>query len=195
VLANAGRGLTLTKELLARGQSVVVYDALFVGESFDPSNAVAKRPSTVHFDTYNPSLAADQMQDLDTVIAWARSQPDVREVSLIGQGRSGPQVLLALPLLKGLARTAVDMHEYDDGDGSIAIPSEFDLPGSLQFGGFKAAAALASPSPLWLYRTGPKFNRKWVEKAYAIEDASHVLRVEENRVSPQLLVKWIDSGE
>ena len=195
VLANAGRGLTLIDALLSRGQSVVVYDSLFVGESFDPSNPVAKRPSTVHFDTYNPSIAADQIQDLATVIAWARSRPDVREVSLIGQGRSGPQVLLALPLLKGLARTAVDLHEYDDGDGSVTLPAEFDLPGLLQFGGFKAAAALSSPAPLWLYRTGPKFDRKWVDKAYTREDASHVLRVEENRVSPEALVKWIDAGE
>ena len=69
------------------------------------------RPGTSHFDTYNPSLAADQVQDLATVLAWARTQPDVREVSLIGAGRSGPQVLLARPALEGVARTAIDLHE------------------------------------------------------------------------------------
>lgn len=195
ILANEGRGLMMIKDLLSRGQSVVVFDPLFVGEAFDPSNPVAKRPDTVHSDTYNPSVAAEQIQDLATVIAWARSQPDVHEVSLIGQGRSGPQVLLALPLLSGLARTAVDLHEYDDGDGSIALPAELDLPGLLQSGGFKAAAALSAPRPLWLHRTGPKFDRKWVDKAYGLADASHVLKVAEGKAEPADIVKWIDAGE
>lgn len=195
ILANDGQGSTMIKDLLARGQSVVVFDPLFVGEAFDPSNPVAHRPDTVHSDTYNPSVAAEQIQDLATVIAWARSQPDVREVSLIGQGRSGPQVLLALPLLSGLARTAVDLHEYDEGDGSTVLPAELDLPGLLQFGGFKAAAALSAPKPLWIYRTGPKFDRAWVDKAYGLADAQHVLKVGEGKVEPADLVKWIDAGE
>ena len=62
-----------------------------MGESIDPANPVAHRPDTVHFETYNPTLAADQIQDLATVLAWARSQPDVREVNLIGLGLAGPR--------------------------------------------------------------------------------------------------------
>ncbi len=97
--------------MLSLGQSVVGFDPLFVGESLDPRNPVARRPEAVHFETYNPVVAADQMQDLATVVAWAQAQPDVREVSLIGQELSGPQVLLARPVLEGLARTAVELKE------------------------------------------------------------------------------------
>ena len=146
----AGQPSELARALLAAGQSVVGFDPLFVGESIDPAAPVSHRPETVHFDTYNPSLAADQIQDLATVLSWARSQADVREVSLIGLGLAGPQVLLARPMLEGLARTMVDLGGFQETDGSGAIPPALDLPGLFQFGGFKAAAALSAPSPLWI---------------------------------------------
>jgi hypothetical protein len=166
-----------------------------VGESLDPSDPVTRRPDTAHFETYNPALAGDQLQDLATVVAWARSQPDIREVSLVGLGMAGPQILLARPALDGVARTAVDLHEFDYGDGSGTLRAGLDLPGVLQFGGLKAAAALAAPAPLWVYRTGTKFAKGWPENAYALADASHVLRLSEGAVRPEDLAKWIDAGD
>jgi hypothetical protein len=189
-----GHAAPVVHELLKRGQSVVLFDPLFVGESVDPSSPASARPDTVHYDTYNPSLAADQMQDLATVLAWARSQPDVREVSLAGLGRAGPQVLLARPLLEGLARTAVDLHEFDPGDGSSPIAPELDLPGLLQFGGLKAAAALSAPAPIWVYRTGDTLDRSWPEHAYALAGVPHLLKLDAGRPSPEALARWIDEG-
>jgi hypothetical protein len=190
-----GQPTPLARALLARGQSVVGFDPFLVGESVDPSTPTTRRPETVHFETYNPTLAADQMQDLATVLAWARCQPGVREVSLIGQGRSGPQVLLARPALEGLARTAIDLHEFDEKDGSGAIPAEVDLPGLLQLGGLKAAAALCAPAPLWIQRTGDHFAKEWPERAYTLADAGHFLRLDAGRVGPEEVARWIDSGE
>ena len=116
---------------------------------------MAHRPDTAHFDTYNPSTAADQMQDLATVLSWAllaagypRGQP----------GRPGTcrhSDLLARPLLEGVARTFVDLSGWQDSDGSGPIPPALDLPGIFQFGGFKAAAALAARASLWIHRAGP----------------------------------------
>jgi hypothetical protein len=190
-----GKFTPQVKALLDLGQSVVGFDALFRGESVDPSAPALHRPQVVHADAYNPSLAADQMQDLATVVAWSRAQPDVREVSLIGQGRFGAQALLALPLLEGLARTAIDLHGFSEGDGSSPLPPEVDLPGLLQFGGLKAAAALASPAPLWVYRAGDSFARSWPEKAYALADSPQTLRVDDDRPSHEAVAKWIDTGE
>ncbi len=186
---------TLVQELLARGQTVVGFDQLFVGESLDPTTPTTRRPETAHFDTYNPSLAADQMQDLATVLSWARSLPDVREVNLVGQGRGGPQALLARPALEGLGRTAIDLRGFSEGDGSANFPPEIDLPGLLQFGGLKAAAALVAPAPIWIYRPGGSFERYWPEKAYALANAAHVLKLTTARPSSEELAKWIDTGE
>ena len=142
----------LAKALLSLGQSVVGFDPLFVGESRRSAQpGLASAVESVHFETYNPVVAADQMQDLATVVAWARSQPDVREVSLVGQDLAGPQVLLARPVLEGLARTAIDLEDLPDPQASGPYPAQLDLPGMFQFGGFNAAAALAAPAPLWVY--------------------------------------------
>lgn len=185
----------LVKALLERGQSVVAFDPLFVGESLDPSNPVRSRPATVHYETYNPALAADQMQDLATVVAWARAQTDVREISLVGQGRAGAQVLIARPALEGIARTAIDLHNFSEGDGSASLPAELDLPGLLQFGGLKSAAALVAPDPLWIYRAGDAFNGSWAENAYRLADSSHTLKLNQQQPSPDEVARWIDTGQ
>jgi len=174
---------------------VLGFDPLFVGESIDPARPVAHRPDTAHIETYNPSLAADQMQDLATVLSWARSQADVREVSLVGQGLAGPQALLARPLLEGLARTVVDLSGWQDSDGSGTLPPALDLPGLFQFGGFKAAAALSAPASVWIHRAGPAFERAWPESAYELAGSSHTLRFTSGEISPEVLARWIDRGE
>ena len=191
----------LVKELLERGQSVVGYDPFLVGESVDAAKPTTSRPQVVHFQTYNPSLAADQMQDLATVLSWAKSQPDVREVSLVGSGLAGPQVLLARPALEGLARTAIDLREFSENDGAGPYPAFLDLPGMLQFGGLKAAAALTSPAPLWIHRTGKGVGTEWetaaqwATKAYAADDALHVLKISGEVAKAYELARWIDTGE
>ena len=136
----------LVQALVDRGQSVVVFDALFVGESVDPSNPSRHRLDTMHYDTYNPSLAADQMQDLATVVAWARSQPDVREVCLAGVGKAGVQVLLARPSLEGLARTAVDLDGFNPGDGSRPLPPAGGNLLPVLAGGIASVAATTLPA-------------------------------------------------
>ena len=185
----------LARALLDRGQAVVGFDPLFVGESIDPSKPVPHRPEVVHGLTYNPSVAADQMQDLATVIAWAVAQPDVREVSLVASGLAGRQALLARPLIPGLARTAIDLDGGDDEDVRGPLPPAVDLPGLHQFGGLKAAAALAAPAPLRLSRPGPNFARSWPQAAYESAGVPDQLRLDPDAPDPASLARWIDSGD
>jgi Acetyl xylan esterase (AXE1) len=191
----SGAPAPLVTSLLSHGQSVVGFDPLFVGESFDSSHPVHGRPSTAHFETYNPMLAADQMQDLVTVLAWVRSQPDVREVSLVALDLAGPQALLARPALRGVARTFIELKDLPDPKTSGALPGSIDLAGMYQFGGFKAAAALAAPAPLWISSASPAFDQAWVRSAYALADAAHVLRLEPPEPSAEEIAEWIDGGE
>ena len=190
-----GEPVPLAKALLSLGQSVVGFDPLFVGESLDPRSPLSRRPETVHFETYNPVVAADQMQDLATVVAWARSQPDVLEVSLVGQDLAGPQVLLARPVLEGLARTAVELKDLPDPQASGPYPAQLDLPGMYQFGGFNAAAALVAPAPLWIYGASARFDSSSTKTAYGLSGADHVLRLEPREPSADQIAEWIDQGE
>ncbi|MBX6315730.1 MAG: acetyl xylan esterase, partial [Isosphaeraceae bacterium] len=195
LVAATGQPAPLARALLALGHTVIGFDPLLIGESVDPSAPATRRPSTRHFETYNPSLASDRAQDLATVLAWARSRPGTRRVHLVGQGMAGPLALLARPALEGLARTAIDLHEFSYKNGSAAIPEGLDLPGVLQFGGLEGAAALACPAPLWIYRAGPDFQAPWPRRAYALADASGVLRLDEESIRPEVLARWLDTGE
>jgi dienelactone hydrolase len=195
-LMNADGGLSeLASKLLSKGQSVVGFDPLFVGESLDPEHPLPHRPETVHFETYNPSLAADQIQDLATVLGWARSRPDVREVSAVGLGLAGAQLLLARPLLEDLGRTAVDLSSLPDpGPGSGTLPPALDLPGIHQFGGFNAAAALAAPAPLWMFSHGGRVDGSWPRSAYGLAGSPQTLRVSEEAPTSEALARWVDQG-
>jgi len=195
LVSASGELSDLARALLERGQSVVGFDPLFVGEALDAARPIGQRPEVVHGPTYNPTVAADQMQDLATVVAWAGSQPDAREVSLVASGLAGRQALLARPRIDGLARTAVDLDGGDDEDAAGTVPAAIDLPGVQQFGGLRAAASLTAPAPLRIARPGPKFAREWPAAAYAKAGAAEQLRVDDGSVSAAELARWIDAGE
>jgi hypothetical protein len=195
VANGSGQPDALTTALLARGHIVIGFDPLFVGESLDPRHPAAGRPKTDHFETYNPVTAADQMQDLATVLAWSKALPDVREVNLVAKGLSGVQLLLARPALTGLSRTVLDVEEAPDPQEAGALPAAIDLPGMFQFGGPKAAAALTAPAPLWLCRGARNFDLSWAKAAYAQSDAGSMLRTEPAAPDSDQVAAWIDQGQ
>jgi hypothetical protein len=198
LVSGTGEPSALVRALLARGHIVVGYDPLFVGESIDPRDPIAHRPDTAHFETYNPVPAADQMQDLATVLAWARSWPDAREVSLVALGTAGYQALVVRPLLEGLARTVVELADWPwgvAGEGPVKWPASIDLPGLEQFGGLKAAAALAAPAPLWLFGNPGALDSSWPRSAYRLAGVPSQLRMESDKPSPDAIERWIDAGE
>jgi hypothetical protein len=190
----SGNPGALARALLARGQDVVGFDPLFVGESLDSRRPSIRRPDTDHFETYNPGLAADQIQDLATVCAWARARPEARQVNLVAVDRSGLQALLARPLLEGLARTVCEVSSLPHPGDTRAFPPSLDLSGMYQFGGFEAAAALAAPAPLWLHGA-PAFESSWPRSAYALAGAENSLRIDLGNPSADRIAEWIDRGE
>ena len=195
LIARDGSINGLDQALLDRGVSVIEFDPLLVGESLDPVSPSATRPVTAHFSTYNRSLAADRMQDLATVVSWVRSLEGTREVSLIGWGDFGALTLLARPSLEGISRTYVRLPRFDNGNGKDDASASIDLPGLLQFGGLKAAAALSSPHPLWISGVVERDQGSWPVNAYALSDASSALRIDLVEPSAEELAKWIDTGE
>jgi dienelactone hydrolase len=182
------------RALLARGHAVVAFDPLFAGESMDSRSPVPHRPSTGHFETYNPVAAADQMQDLATVVAWAKRQADVDLVSLVAQDDAGYQALVARPMLEGLSRTVIELARMPQTRKPDEWPATIDLPGLEQFGGVKAAAALSAPAPLWLYRNVAALESSWPQTAYALAGAGDMLRIEQSVPSPEQIARWVDEG-
>jgi dienelactone hydrolase len=185
----------LVRALLDRGQSVIGFDPLFVGESIDPKTHATNRPKVDHIYTYNKSVAAEHAQDLATVLAWARTRPDIREINLVSNGQSGPIALITRPTLSGLARTAIDLNGFDFGDGSGSLPPALELPGVLQFGGLKAAAALVAPHPILITGAPAGFDTSWPLRAYALADASQFLKIGHHAPKAETLARWLDQGD
>ncbi|QEH36876.1 Acetyl xylan esterase (AXE1) [Aquisphaera giovannonii] len=195
LLDATGEPSPLVRALLSRGVGVVGFDPLFAGETFDPLHPATSPPDTAHFDTYNPTLAQAQIQDLATVLAWSRSHPDAREVSLVGLGVAGHQALLARPLLEGIARTAVDLEGRVLADGVGSVPPALDLPGLFQFGGLPMAMALSAPHPLRIHRAGPSLARAWPEAAYMLADAPRAVQFRDDPPGAEVLARWLDEGQ
>ena len=189
-----GEPSPMVAALLDRGQSVVGFDPLLIGESVDPIHPSSSRPGSTHFDTYNPSLPLDRIEDLATVISWSKALAGVVEVNLVARGQAGVQSLLARPGLNGLGRTVVDLERFTFGDGSTPIPPALDLPGVFQFGGLRAAAALTAPAPLLVVGAGAEFDPSWPNRAYSLVGASSQFRLDRN-APPEVIARWVDSGE
>ena len=189
-----GEPSPLVAALLDRGQAVVGFDPLLIGESVDPIHPTSSRPGSTHFDTYNPSLPLDRIGDLATVISWSKALAGIVEVNIVARGQAGVQALLARPGLSGLGRTVVDLDRFTLGDGSTPIPPGLDLPGIFQFGGLRAAAALAAPAPLMVVGAGAEFDSSWARQAYSLVGASVQFRLDRN-ASPEVIARWVDSGE
>ena len=66
---------------------------------------------------------------------------------------------------------------------------------TMQFGGLKVAAALVSPAPLWIAQSGAGFDAKWPTKAYALEDAGTLLRLDDSAPQAKDRATWLDSGD
>jgi hypothetical protein len=136
----SGEWSPLVRELLKRGLEVVGFDPLLIGESVDPSDLQAGRPTLRHFTTYNPTLPMDRMRDLAAVVTAVQAVDGVEVVHLAGLSAVGADVLLARPQLGGLGRTYAE----------VSDPEPAGWPGLDQSGGLDGAGALVAPSPLWV---------------------------------------------
>ena len=134
------------------------------------------------------------MQDLATVVAWAKSRADVDLVNLVAQDDAGYQALVARPMLEGLSRTVIELSGMPQSRKPDEWPATIDLPGLEQFGGVKAAAALSAPAPLWLYGNVAALDASWPRNAYELAGAPAMLRIDEKVPSPVAIAQWVDEG-
>ena len=190
-----GTPTPLVRALLDRGQAVVGFDPLLVGEAVDPAAPATARPASRHFATYNPSLPVDRIRDLATVVSWSRALAGATEVNLVARGHAGVLALLARPGLGDLVgRTVVDLERFTFGDGAAPLPPDLDLPGVFQFAALRGAAALAAPAPLWVAGAGAEFDRSWAAQAYTLAGTPSLLRTDRT-ATPEAIARWVDAGE
>lgn len=140
------------RQLTQDGYGVATLDVL-LAPAAEPSE-IPQIDKTYYGYTlgYNRSLIAERVRDIVTFLAMAREHERVRQVHLVGRGKTGIWALLAA----GQSGVHLDSLSVDTGEFEFAaIDSVQDpnfLPGAVKYGDLEGLAGLAAPTPLLISR-------------------------------------------
>jgi len=184
----------LVSGLLERGQAVMAIDPFLVGEYSSPFDPARREVKGNYFTTFNPTDDALRVQDVLTSLVYLENRRDVNKVNLVGLGNAGSLCLFARGLTENVARTAIDLAEFDPEDDGQWRNRVF-VPGIRRLGGLRTAAALAAPGPLYICNVTDNFDAKWVAQTYRAAGADQALSVDKSRPSEKALVEWLAVSE
>jgi dienelactone hydrolase len=145
-------------QLLAAGTAVVGADLLYQGEFLADGkplteNRKVKNPREFAGYTlgYNPSLFAQRVHDVLTLIAFARTYADQQtQVELLGLGNAGAWVVAARAQApEAVVRAAIDTAGFRFAKLSSARDVNF-LAGAVKYGDLPGMLALGAPGTVWL---------------------------------------------
>jgi dienelactone hydrolase len=152
------------ERLLEAGATVAGVDLLGQGEFVPDGQPVREtrrvknpREAAAYTFGYNPSLFAERVRDLLTLVAFLREgDRKGTTVSLVGLGGAGPWVAAA----RALARNAVDRAALETGGFRFGKVSEIHavdfLPGGAKYGDLPGMLALHAPGELWVAGESPE---------------------------------------
>jgi len=169
--ASLARRADLLRDLLEKGRTVLAVDVFGRGDSTPPKRPGRARGTGRYFDTFNRSDDSERVYDLVVAILHCvHGSGD--EVDVLAFGEAGPWAAVAgatlgAPGSQGTAlRFAIDANGFDTSSAADYLRGLF-IPGILRAGGLPAAVALLAPRPLVLHDTRGRFDRSWVDAAYA----------------------------
>lgn len=118
--------------------------------------------------TYNRTPAANRVQDILTVLAFAEQElakAGTPRLTLVGLDDAGLWALLARALAPRLAQTIADVNGFDS-TSDAAFLAKLPIPGLRRAGDFSTAVALAPFTPLVLHNTANKFQTATLAQLY-----------------------------
>jgi hypothetical protein len=141
---------------------------------------------------YNRPLLANRVHDILTALAAAKVVSDkVKQVHLIGYGKSGPWTLLARGLCgAAVERTVVDLNQYRF-EQVTRTSDDMMLPGALKYGGLAGFAALCAPHELFLHNERGSGISPLVQSAYEAAGAPNQLHCQPEKLDSSKLLEWL----
>ena len=157
--ANGAIALEIQR-LLDAGVQVVGIDLFLQGEWLAPGQTAQVRKIDGHRDYagftfgYNPTVFAQRVHDLLSVIAYWRTQANVDELALVGMKGSGHWAAVARALAgKAVALGVIDTQGFRFGHVAGIYDVDF-LPGGAKYGDLPGLIGLSAPGKLWLAGEG-----------------------------------------
>jgi dienelactone hydrolase len=140
---------------------------------------------------YNRPVLSQRVSDILTTVAYAASQPGVRNVHLIGFEEAGPWVMLARGLCgDAVTRTAADVNRFRF-EKVRTTRDEMMLPGALKYGGLAALTAVAAPGELFVHNNRGTGMGGWLKPAYKAAGAEKKVRTSGEKVEAEKVVEWL----
>ncbi|MFO0964969.1 MAG: alpha/beta hydrolase family protein [Gemmataceae bacterium] len=175
--------------ILKKKSGVLAVEVLRTGLTADAPRTPVNKGFAGYTFAYNRPLLAERVRDIQTAVAWARTQKDVKEVDLLGVGRGGVWVALARPILgPSVRRAAADLNGFNFGSIKTA-DDENMLPGALKYGGLLTMVSLAAPHEILVYNTEGCGAPRWLEAAYKAAGAPDKLTI--NPGAAKDAVAWL----
>lgn len=151
------------KTLLDAGDAVVGVDLLYQGEFLADGKPLTKtrrvkgsRDYSAYTYGYNPTLVAERVRDLLTLIATMRYSPDrPSHIDLVGTGGMGPIAAAARAQAgDAVSRLAIDTQGFRFVDVTSIDDPDF-MPGAAKYGDIEALIALSAPHETWIGGESP----------------------------------------
>ena len=144
------------RTLLSGGSGILAADLVYQGEFLDggdpPRQARFRpgRPYAGYTLGYNHALFAQRVHDVLTLVAFAGSHLNSKNVQLVGMNGAAAWVASATFLADGMvSHAAVDTSGFRFSNVSHYRDPDF-LPGAVKYGDLPALLALCAPTPLWI---------------------------------------------
>lgn len=190
-LVAGGRPAAAAQPLLDAGFGVIAPDVLGVGEQVPPKPVPVDARYAGYTFGYNLPRLAEQVQDLLTAVAFARSVLRARRVLLVGWGAMGPAAVLARSVAgDAVVRTAADLNGFRF-DGVTRTDDPMMLPGALKYGGLGAALALCAPAEVFAFNHSGTGIGRLAEAAYTAAGGKEKLTRAGEAQPDAAVVRWL----
>jgi dienelactone hydrolase len=180
------------RRLIDSGGAILAPDVFGVGELKPATPAPVDGNYAGFTFGYNRTPLANRVHDILTCVAYARNDPKVNTVHLIGFGNAGPWVIIARALCgDAVERTVADVNRFRF-DAIQTTADEMILPGALKYGGLPAFAALCAPGELFLYNHRGTGVGGTVKEIYRLVGASgHFRHESDETATPEAIADWL----
>jgi hypothetical protein len=190
-LVAADRPAAAALPILASGAAVLAPDVLGVGEAVPAKPVPVNATYAGYTFGYNLPRLAEQVRDILTTVAFARTILKARRVLLVGWGAMGPAVLLARSVAgEAVARTAADLNRFRF-DLVTTTSDPMMLPGAVKYGGLGAVLALAAPADVFVHNHAGTGIGLLAEGSYAAAGAAQKLVRHQDKQDDAAVVRWL----
>ena len=190
-LVAANRPVAAAAPILAAGAAVLAPDVLGVGEAVPPKPFPVNANYVGYSFGYNLPRLVEQVRDILTTVAFARTVLKAKRVLLVGWGAMGPAVALARSVAgDAVARTAADLNRVRF-DAVTATSDPMLLPGAVKYGGLGAALALAAPADVYVHNHMGTGIGRLAEAAYLAAGQADKLVRHAEKQDDAAVVRWL----